>query len=47
MPLQIIGAGWGCTLGQGWQPLRAFLGRPVPDQPFRHVNDRAACLGRR
>lgn len=25
---------------QGWAPLCAFLGRPVPDVPFPHVNDR-------
>lgn len=24
---------------QGWEPLCAFLGKPVPDQPFPHVND--------
>jgi hypothetical protein len=24
---------------QGWEPLCKFLGRPVPDQPFPHVND--------
>ncbi len=23
---------------QGWEPLCAFLGRPVPDEPFPHVN---------
>jgi hypothetical protein len=27
---------------QGWEPLCAFLGLPVPDQPFPHVNDTAA-----
>ena len=26
---------------QGWEPLCAFLGKPVPDQPFPHVNDTA------
>ena len=26
---------------QGWEPLCAFLGKPVPDQPFPHVNDSA------
>jgi hypothetical protein len=26
---------------QGWQPLCAFLGVPVPDEPFPHVNDGA------
>lgn len=25
---------------QGWEPLCAFLGVPVPDQPFPHKNDR-------
>lgn len=24
---------------QGWQPLCAFLGVPVPEEPFPHVND--------
>ncbi|WIA15435.1 hypothetical protein OEZ85_002084 [Tetradesmus obliquus] len=24
---------------QGWEPLCAFLGKPVPQQPFPHVND--------
>lgn len=23
----------------GWEPLCKFLGKPVPDQPFPHVND--------
>ena len=31
---------------QGWAPLCAFLGVPVPDEPFPHLNDRAA-FGRR
>lgn len=26
---------------QGWEPLCAFLGKPVPDEPFPHVNDTA------
>ncbi|MEP3051830.1 MAG: sulfotransferase family protein [Erythrobacter sp.] len=26
---------------QGWEPLCAFLGKPVPDRPFPHVNDSA------
>lgn len=26
---------------QGWEPLCAYLGVPVPDDPFPHVNDRA------
>jgi hypothetical protein len=25
----------------GWEPLCAHLGVPVPDEPFPHVNDRA------
>jgi len=24
---------------EGWEPLCAFLGKPVPDEPFPHVND--------
>jgi hypothetical protein len=27
---------------EGWAPLCAFLGRPVPDEPFPQVNDRVA-----
>ncbi|MEU3654418.1 sulfotransferase family protein [Streptomyces sp. NPDC032161] len=27
---------------QGWEPLCAFLGVPVPDAPFPHENDRGA-----
>lgn len=27
-------------LRDGWEPLCAFLGRPVPDVPFPHINDR-------
>lgn len=26
-------------LGDGWEPLCKFLGKPVPDVPFPHVND--------
>ena len=25
-------------LGSGWEPLCAFLGVPVPDQPYPHTN---------
>lgn len=28
-------------LGDGWEPLCAFLGKPIPDQPFPNVNDSA------
>jgi hypothetical protein len=28
-------------MGSGWEPLCAFLGRPVPDAAFPRVNDRA------
>jgi hypothetical protein len=31
-------------VGQGWAPLCAFLGVPVPDAPFPHLNDRATLL---
>ena len=27
------------SIGDGWEPLCAFLGVPVPDQPFPRVND--------
>jgi hypothetical protein len=26
-------------LGDGWEPLAAFFGTPVPDEPFPHVNE--------
>lgn len=29
-------------LGDGWEPLCAFLGCPVPDVPFPHLNERDA-----
>ncbi len=29
-------------VGEGWEPLCAFLGVPVPDEPFPHLNDAAA-----
>lgn len=29
-------------VSEGWEPLCEFLGRPVPDEPFPNVNDRAA-----
>ncbi|KAK4452490.1 P-loop containing nucleoside triphosphate hydrolase protein [Podospora aff. communis PSN243] len=28
-------------LGDGWEPLCKFLGKPVPDVPFPHKNERA------
>jgi hypothetical protein len=31
---------------QGWEPLCAFLGVPVPTEPFPHENDRAEMLTR-
>jgi hypothetical protein len=30
----------------GWEPLCAFLGMPVPDEPFPHANDRQAFAER-
>ena len=27
-------------VGQGWKPLCEFLGQPVPEGPFPHINDR-------
>lgn len=33
-------------VAQGWEPLCAFLDVPVPDEPFPHVNDRAAMRRR-
>ncbi|MGH3239745.1 MAG: sulfotransferase family protein [Spirillospora sp.] len=32
---------------EGWDPLCAFLGVPVPDEPFPRSNDRAAWKGKR
>lgn len=29
-------------VADGWEPLCAFLGVPVPDEPFPHVNDRSS-----
>ncbi len=29
-------------IGQGWEPLCEFLGVPVPDEPFPHLNDTAS-----
>jgi hypothetical protein len=33
-------------VGQGWEPLCAFLDLPVPDQPFPWVNDAASFIER-
>ncbi|MEV0389371.1 sulfotransferase family protein [Nonomuraea sp. NPDC050643] len=32
--------------GQGWGPLCDFLGVPVPDEPYPHLNDRQAARTR-
>jgi hypothetical protein len=32
---------------EGWEPLCAFLGVPVPDTSFPHLNDRAAFMEQR
>jgi len=34
-------------VADGWEPLCRFLGVPVPDEPFPHVNDRATMRRRR
>jgi hypothetical protein len=34
------------SVGTGWGPLCAFLGVPVPDEPFPHLNDPARFWGR-
>lgn len=31
------------TVEGGWEPLCAFLGKPVPDEPFPYVNAAAAA----
>jgi len=33
-------------LGQGWEPLCAFLGLPVPEQPYPSENSRAEFIAR-
>jgi hypothetical protein len=33
-------------VGQGWEPLCAFLDVPVPDEPFPHLNDTASFHAR-
>ncbi|HVV20526.1 MAG TPA: sulfotransferase [Pseudonocardiaceae bacterium] len=33
-------------VAQGWAPLCDFLGVPVPDEPFPHLNDRASFLAK-
>ena len=33
-------------VAQGWGPLCEFLGVPVPDEPFPHLNDRAVMMKR-
>ena len=32
------------SVRDGWEPLCAFLGRPVPDVPFPNINDRQQIL---
>ncbi|HMD52509.1 MAG TPA: sulfotransferase [Solirubrobacteraceae bacterium] len=34
------------SVAEGWEPLCEFLGLPVPDVPFPHVNDRSEFLNR-
>jgi len=34
------------AVGQGWEPLCEFLGVPVPDEPFPHLNDAASFQAR-
>jgi len=29
-------------LGSGWEPLCKFLGKPIPNEPFPHINEKAA-----
>lgn len=31
------------NLGDGWEPLCRFLGKPIPNEPFPRVNDAAAA----
>ncbi|POM25276.1 hypothetical protein BTM25_39200 [Actinomadura rubteroloni] len=32
--------------GDGWEPLCSFLGLPIPEESYPHLNDRAAMLAR-
>lgn len=32
-------------LGEGWAPLCEFFDKPIPDEPFPHVNDAKALEG--
>jgi len=32
---------------EGWEPLCAFLGTPVPDEPFPQANEREAFRRKR
>ena len=34
------------TAQDGWAPLCKFLKKPIPDEPFPHVNDAAGFKGR-
>ena len=29
---------------QGWEPLCKFLNKPIPEEPFPHVNDTSSML---
>lgn len=33
------------TVEDGWEPLCEFLGKPVPNEPFPHVNAAAGWAG--
>ena len=33
------------TVEDGWEPLCKFLDKPVPDEPFPHVNAGAGWVG--
>jgi hypothetical protein len=33
------------TVEDGWEPLCEFLDKPVPDEPFPHVNTAAGWAG--
>lgn len=35
-----------CSPGVGWEPLCAFLGVPVPDEPYPHLNEPDGFWGR-
>jgi hypothetical protein len=40
MSLRVVGAGLAVRAAEGWAPLCAALGVPIPDEPFPRINTR-------